>query len=317
MSTDDDLDGVSCAWSPARPDACAAAPDAHVGDPAVPATGSGGVVSGGGAGWSAVLPIRPIGGQVDRAPLFCLPGEAGAAWSFAGLLGHLDPHTPVYGLQTPMDGPLPGTVAESALRGVAEIRRTAPHGPYRLLGWSAGGFVAHEIAVRLRAAGERVEVIVLGADPAGRAAMVGPGSAGELVTRFGAVYGIEDDLVDRTAEQAAAAVRAAMAGTVEVTGAELDRLTAAAAAAVLTTVDHRPSPLSGDLIVGIAGRDRDGTPRPDPDMVLRNWRPYVDGTVSGVVFDAAPDELVDPASMPVIADLLTTTATAAPARTTC
>jgi pristinamycin I synthase-3/4 len=41
------------------------------------------------------------------------------------------------------------------------IRRVAPHGPYHLLGWSAGGLIAHEIAVRLQAAGEQVGLLAV------------------------------------------------------------------------------------------------------------------------------------------------------------
>jgi thioesterase domain-containing protein len=41
------------------------------------------------------------------------------------------------------------------------IRQVQPWGPYRLLGWSFGGIVAHTMAVRLREAGERVELLAL------------------------------------------------------------------------------------------------------------------------------------------------------------
>ncbi|MFE7777026.1 amino acid adenylation domain-containing protein [Streptomyces sp. NPDC057445] len=47
-------------------------------------------------------------------------------------------------------------VADMAERYLAEIRRTVPDGPYLLAGWSFGGTLAFEIAVRLEAAGETV-----------------------------------------------------------------------------------------------------------------------------------------------------------------
>ncbi|MEV4191532.1 thioesterase domain-containing protein, partial [Streptomyces toxytricini] len=49
-------------------------------------------------------------------------------------------------------------MAEAYLNAVREVR---PAGPYRLAGWSFGGLVAHEMAVRLAAAGERVELLAL------------------------------------------------------------------------------------------------------------------------------------------------------------
>jgi thioesterase domain-containing protein len=41
------------------------------------------------------------------------------------------------------------------------IRSVQPTGPYQLLGWSFGGLVAHEVAVRLQAAGEQVGSLTL------------------------------------------------------------------------------------------------------------------------------------------------------------
>ncbi|MEV0076959.1 thioesterase domain-containing protein [Nocardia neocaledoniensis] len=294
MSTHGDTDGSpgdpACAW-PRRRD-CAAEP-----------AGDG---RAGAAALSVVLPLRPRGGPVDGTPLFCLPGEAVLAWSFAALLGHLDPAVPVYGLQPPLaasDGPPPRTVRDGAARYVAEIRRVAPHGPYQLVGWSAGGFVAHEIARVLRASGEEVRLVVLGADP-GRPGVVaesGP-TAGELVAGFGSVFGMGAGTGGCTAEATAALVVSALAGTIDLTGADLDRIAAAAGAAARLTAGHEPAILPGDMTVVVAGR----TPAVNPAAVRRNWRPYVDGTVTAIVLDATHDELLDPVCMPAIAEALAT-----------
>jgi thioesterase domain-containing protein len=49
---------------------------------------------------------------------------------------------------------------------VEQIRVVQPQGPYHLLGWSFGGLVAHEMAVRLRAEGQDVaSLVVLDAAP--------------------------------------------------------------------------------------------------------------------------------------------------------
>jgi pristinamycin I synthase-3/4 len=52
-------------------------------------------------------------------------------------------------------------VTETAAAYVREIRRAAPRGPYHLLGWSAGGTIAHEMAVQLQAAGEQVGLLAV------------------------------------------------------------------------------------------------------------------------------------------------------------
>jgi thioesterase domain-containing protein len=47
-------------------------------------------------------------------------------------------------------------MAHSHIRHIREIQ---PTGPYRLIGWSFGGLVAHEIAVQLQRAGEKVDFL--------------------------------------------------------------------------------------------------------------------------------------------------------------
>lgn len=53
------------------------------------------------------------------------------------------------------------TVEAHALRALAEMREIQPHGPYRLAGHSFGGIIALEIAARLVAAGETVDLVAL------------------------------------------------------------------------------------------------------------------------------------------------------------
>ncbi len=107
-----------------------------------------------------VLPIRPDG---DLAPLFFVHSGVGFALPYIGLARHLESGHPVYGLQSPAlsgDGRLPDSVAELADGYLARIREIQPAGPYHLFGWSFGGLVVHELAVRLREAGENVALVV-------------------------------------------------------------------------------------------------------------------------------------------------------------
>lgn len=108
-----------------------------------------------------VLPLRATG---DRPALFCVHPAGGLSWVYSGLLGHLPADQPVYGLQARgLDGrgALPGTLAEMAEDYADRIRAVRPTGPYHLLGWSVGGVVAHEIAVRLRRRGAEVGSLTL------------------------------------------------------------------------------------------------------------------------------------------------------------
>jgi amino acid adenylation domain-containing protein len=108
-----------------------------------------------------VLPLRAGGA---RTPLFCVHPVSGLGWSYSALLAHLDPELPVYALQARgIAGveSLPADIEEMAADYLTHLRSIQPAGPYRLLGWSFGGVVAHAIAARLRAAGERVELLAL------------------------------------------------------------------------------------------------------------------------------------------------------------
>ncbi|MGW0102817.1 thioesterase domain-containing protein, partial [Nocardia sp. NPDC003354] len=294
MSSPADPSAPACAWPQERPESCLAVPafdDRRAGASAL----------------APVLPIRPLGPRVDGVPLFCLAGDSGLSWSYAGLLAHLDPRVPVYGMQAPAAPTPPRTIGASAARVVAEIRRIAPHGPYQLLGWSSGGFVAHEAAVQLRALGEDVGVVLLDTDPAAcRDAPPPRLSVGEFVARFAPQFGVEADTAALSDDRTAAVLAAALAGTVELTGADLVRLADAADAVAGMVAGHRPSVLTGDLTVCVAGRGPDGAERPDPAAAVRNWRPYVEGTVTGFVLDAAPGELTAPEIVPEIARVLGT-----------
>ncbi|MFL1428176.1 MULTISPECIES: non-ribosomal peptide synthetase [unclassified Nocardiopsis] len=110
--------------------------------------------------WDALLPIQPDG---DAPPLFCIHPASGMAWSFSGLPRLLGPDQPVYGLQSPvLTGAAPAADVEALAADYLErIRSVRPRGPYRLLGYSFGGMVAHAVASLLRENGEEVEFLAL------------------------------------------------------------------------------------------------------------------------------------------------------------
>ena len=97
-------------------------------------------------------------------PLFCVHAAGGTGFRYRDLAARLGPARPVYALQAQgvVDGREPlRTVDLMAERYVEEVRRARPDGPYHLLGWSAGGVIAVEMAHRLRAAGQEVAFVGL------------------------------------------------------------------------------------------------------------------------------------------------------------
>ncbi|GIF16349.1 type I polyketide synthase [Actinoplanes teichomyceticus] len=117
-----------------------------------------------GADTGALGPLLPLRAEGSATPLFCLHPGAGVAWRYTGLLPHLGGDQPVYGIQAEgLDGTrAPAADAAAMVASYLErVRSVQPHGPYRLLGWSYGGFVAHAMARRLREQGERVELLAM------------------------------------------------------------------------------------------------------------------------------------------------------------
>lgn len=113
---------------------------------------------------NALAPLLPLRPEGSAAPLFCVHPGAGVSWRYTGLLPHLGGDQPVHGIQAAgLDGtrpPAPDAVTMIASY-VDLVREVQPHGPYRLLGWSYGGFVAHAMACALQEKGERVELLAM------------------------------------------------------------------------------------------------------------------------------------------------------------
>ncbi|AXE82377.1 non-ribosomal peptide synthetase [Streptomyces atratus] len=108
-----------------------------------------------------LLPIREQGSE---PPFFFIHPAGGLSWCYMPMARHVPAEIPLYGLQSRgLDGTseLARTVPEMAADYIERIRSAQASGPYRLLGWSYGGAVAHEMAVQLQAAGDEVSALVI------------------------------------------------------------------------------------------------------------------------------------------------------------
>ncbi len=105
----------------------------------------------------------PINNGPPESKLFVLAGVQ----TYRPLAKQLEELFAVYAVFTPEE--LSATDANSETLAIVrlsehylkQIRAMQPHGPYRLLGYSFAGIVAFEVAQRLRAAGEKVSLLVL------------------------------------------------------------------------------------------------------------------------------------------------------------
>lgn len=113
------------------------------------------------AAFDRVFPIRDRG---SLPPLFCIHPVGGLSWSYAGLMNHIDPDRPIYGLQAAgiiESAQVPVSIESMAADYVRLICEIQPVGPYLLLGWSFGGLVAHAMACELQARGEDLELLAM------------------------------------------------------------------------------------------------------------------------------------------------------------
>lgn len=106
-----------------------------------------------------LVPLRDGAGR----PLFLIHPTGGDVLCYVDLARTLDTGIPIIGIQDPQlaGAPGPETIAELARVYEDVVRAHQPTGPYRIGGWSMGGIIAHEVARRLRAAGDIVEALVL------------------------------------------------------------------------------------------------------------------------------------------------------------
>ncbi|WP_174187496.1 type I polyketide synthase [Nocardia barduliensis] len=106
--------------------------------------------------------LVPLRDGVGR-PLFLIHPTGGDVLCYVDLARTLDTGAPIVGIQDPelAGAPGPETIAELARVYEGVVRAHQPAGPYRIGGWSMGGIIAHEVARRLRAAGDTVEALIL------------------------------------------------------------------------------------------------------------------------------------------------------------
>ncbi|MFC3964493.1 non-ribosomal peptide synthase/polyketide synthase [Nocardia jiangsuensis] len=267
----------------------------HAAEPAAPADPA----------LAAVLPLRT--GDAKQPPLFCIHPMAGLAWCYQPLAARLTSGFPVYGIQSPvLSEPLTGpdawdgpeSLAELAERYVAEIRAVRPNGPYHLLGWSLGGVLAHEIAVRLRAAGQQVGLLaLLDADFAFDLT-----TWRETTVRMLAEIGMRDVDPDRLAELSeehlAALHRSIPTEMVEVDRVRLRAAYTTAVRSVLLLPRHRPGVFDGTVHYFRAAADD----RRDHD-VIASWRPHAARILDHEV-PVRHEEMTDSTALDTVTPLL-------------
>ncbi|WP_435059483.1 amino acid adenylation domain-containing protein [Streptomyces sp. bgisy060] len=229
--------------------------------------------------------LLPLSTRGTHRPLFCVHPGTGVGWAYAGLARHLGDDQPLYALQARALSELdhrPSSVEEMADDYLEWIRQVQPWGPYRLLGWSYGGLVAHAMAVRLREAGERVELLALldvhqtgpGSTsvlpPEERAAKPGPADAGELVAALEEIRREDPVLAGFSDAELRAVLRASQ------THAEL-------------MARHVPGVADADTVFFTARR-----PGEQEGALAATWIPFTEGVIDNHTMECGHLQMAEP-----------------------
>ncbi|GAA1302508.1 amino acid adenylation domain-containing protein [Saccharothrix xinjiangensis] len=235
-----------------------------------------------------LLPLRAEGAG---PPLFCLHPGLGLGWCYGPLARRST--GPVHAVQARglRVGEEPATTVEEMVADYVEVIRSAhPSGPYRLLGWSSGGLLAHRVATALRAAGARVELLALvdayPPDPGG----AGEWSEDEAYAQLAGDLGVDPrTLDDRGAADLAARLADLGHPMGHLPGGDPRTASAVFVNTSRLTRDVRLDPFDGDVVVFTA----EGTARRgDPRWSAAAWRGLTGGRLAEHVVPGGHEDLM-------------------------
>ncbi|MFC9760923.1 amino acid adenylation domain-containing protein, partial [Rhodococcus jostii] len=238
-----------------------------------------------------LVPLRR-GGRL--APLFCVHAGMGLAWAYIGMVRHLSPDRPVWGLQLPSlgGGPDYDSIEELSHRYLDEVRAVQPAGPYHLLGWSLGGLIAHAMATELQDQGEEVASLVLLDSYAGEPiADPGPLDVGDLLRGLGVDVGPGANSRPLTYSDAGDRLGEAYGPAAAMTADQLRRIAEGYDRSTRLSTRFAPRVFRGDalLITAVVG-PRAGSAPPVDD----GWGDSIAGTVQEEHVDCGHNDMMQP-----------------------
>ncbi len=217
-------------------------------------------------------------------PLCCIHDVFGLSWSYRALGDYLD--CPIIGIQQieQTGEPEPGSIRDMAKNYADRLQALYPTGPYNLLGWSFGGFVAHELAIELRRRGYVVQRLVL---------LDSAFSDGRVIARNQALdasqileqilrtnrIDIPEESGPLTYQQAEELIHRRQREAVEFALPPqklLEFMVQRVTANQLYLLEHVPDVFEGDMVIFSAARSESNR----DSSLLQSWRPYVAGDVT-------------------------------------
>jgi thioesterase domain-containing protein len=235
-------------------------------------------------------------------PLCCIHEGHGQSYAYRRLGDYLD--CPITGInQIPQNGEAEtGSIRDMAKIYADRLQAVYPVGPYKLLGWSFGGTVAHALAIELRRRGCVVERLIL-LDPVLSAdgtvrnqALDGESRLLDLFLRSSRID-IPEQSQALTYRQAEELIRQ-QGQVVEFVLPPRQIFEFAVhnhKANLLYLQEHVPDVFDGDVIIFSAARseNEDESKLTHP----QNWRPYVAGDITVYSVDCEHDDMMTTESL--------------------
>ncbi|UUN30044.1 amino acid adenylation domain-containing protein [Streptomyces sp. FIT100] len=247
-----------------------------------------------------LLPLRTDGG---RTPLFAFHPSGGISWCYAGLSARLGPDQPLYGIQARglvRDEPLPDTLRGQAADYVECLRAVRAHGPYRLLGWSLGGILAHTVACMLQEAEEEVDLLALcDAFPTEQWRERPAPEEGDALTAVLRMAGF-DRTDERTREDVLATLRRAGSPLAGLSDRTLSKIFEVVPHHARMVREHRHRPYDGNLLFFTAA-----APRTEDWLTWQAWHAHVSGAIVNHDLDCTHPQLLQDRHLDDIAAILT------------
>ena len=252
--------------------------------------------------FEVILPLRARG---SRPPLFCIHPGGGISWSYCGLVRHLGPETPLYGVQArslARPEPRPASIKEMAADYADQMQKVQPHGPYCLLGWSVGGLVAHAIATEMQRRGERVGLLtILDAYPVVDVHFDEP----PIPTKRDILVGILDcnpeDLQDGGLSHAEVVqiLRSRGSALASLEERHVDAVFNIMVNNATIAIDFVPEVFDGDILLFNSTIEREGS-----DATPEVWRPYLSGVLESYKIFARHDRMTKAGPLAEIGPLI-------------
>ena len=210
-----------------------------------------------------VVPVEVLR-EGTGVPLCCIHDGLGLSWSYRALSSYLD--CPIIGInQIPQNGEAqPGSIRGLAASYADRLRTVYPAGPYKLLGWSFGGVVAHELAIELNRRGCVVERLVLLDDALSANTVIARNQASdesqilEHVLRINHID-IPEQSGPLTYSQAAELIHQQLDVVEFAPNQLLEFMVQSVTANQLYLQEHVPDVFDGDMVIFSAARSRNGT----------------------------------------------------------